>query len=271
MKNKNIDFKSRQLMRSCNKTYLATQFIPSKKSLIDNLDNANFIPYVTFLMVAFDYDGSPLLLLSELSEHTKNLEENNNASLLFYEEQKFEDFFPTFGKENYKNKKQFYEDPMSRPRLTVIGELHKIKSKYVKDRFISKHPISSLYANFGDMNIYKMFVKGGHLTGGFAKVNWFNRKDLIIKNFKNFEAQEFDIVNHMNDHHQSSINLFSEFLINGQHKKGDWKITGIDPEGFDIRLNNLTRRYFFEKQLEDSNELRKIFIKLHKKANEIMD
>ena len=99
MDNKNINFISRQLMRSSTKGYLSTEFCKKNKEKVKITHLKKPIPFSSFIMTAFDYDGTPLLLLSELSEHTKNIRDNNIASLMFYEEIKNESFFPTF---NYK-------------------------------------------------------------------------------------------------------------------------------------------------------------------------
>ena len=100
MRNEKIDYAARFLIRSCQKAFLATEL--SKKSLDKKtFTSKNSIPYSTFVMTASDYDGSPLILLSNLSEHTKNLKTNNLASLLFYEEQKDgEEFIIKFFLEN---------------------------------------------------------------------------------------------------------------------------------------------------------------------------
>ena len=92
MENEKIDQATRQLIRSSSRAYLATELNKeNKKKMIS--DNKIYLPYVTFVMVAFDYDCSPLLLLSDLSEHTKNLKNNNIISLLFCEEQRNEEIF----------------------------------------------------------------------------------------------------------------------------------------------------------------------------------
>ena len=266
MKNEKISFASRQLMRSSSRCYMATKLSNQNKTKMGLSIDETITPYVTFLMVAFDYDCSPLVLLSNLSEHTKNINENNTISLMFYEEIKNKELFQQFPKRYYPNPKIYYEDPMSRPRITVVGKLKKTKNSNHKKRFLLRHPASNLYANFSDMNIYKLHIQGGHLTGGFAQVNWFKKNELTIKNFKNFASDEEKIIAHMNDHHQESINLFSKNLVLGKHRKGDWKITGIDPEGFDIRLKDSLRRYYFEKKIKDTSELRKVFVKLHYRA-----
>ena len=41
----------------------------------------------------------------------------------------------------FDNKFSTYEDPMSRPRVTLIGELKKTKDPNHKKRFISRHPV----------------------------------------------------------------------------------------------------------------------------------
>ena len=77
-------------------------------------------------MTAFDYDLSPILLLSNLSEHTTNVINNSSVSLMVCEEKNLYNFFPKF---NNKFPNIDYEDPMSRPRVTLIGNLKKSSDK----------------------------------------------------------------------------------------------------------------------------------------------
>lgn len=257
-----IESAVRSMMRSSTRGYLGTEMSLTNTS---NENKKNKFPYVTFVMVAFDYDGSPLILLSDLSEHTKNLKKNNHVSILFYEEQRNLDFFPVF--EN-KDKSFEYEDPMSRPRLTVTGVLNKSGEKIHKMRFINRHPVSKLYAGFSDMNIYKLDISDAHLTGGFAKVKWFNNKDLLYQNICGFSDDEMTVLDHMNKEHKQSVNLFAKNLSEKKSIDSDWNLIGIDPEGFDLRSSSEVKRYNFSPPLKKSSELRKSFIKLHKSLSE---
>ena len=224
--------------------------------------------YSTFTLAAFDYDLSPILLLSDLSEHTKNIQKKNSVSLMLCEEKKLYKFFPKFD-----NKFSSYEDPMSRPRVTLIGKLKKTKDSNDRRRFISRHPASNLYANFKDMNFYKMDVKSAHLIGGFAQVKWFTSEDILCKNVSNFKNSEEDIINHMNLSHKTSIKIYIKNLMQNEipstQRKGDWNITGIDPDGFDLRKKKMTARYFFEREISNAKKLRGIFVSLHKEASKI--
>src|ERR1700721_3575277 len=58
-------------------------------------------PFASLVNVATDVDGTPLILISRLSTHTANLEDDGRASLLF----------ASVGR----------GDPLAYPRLTVLG------------------------------------------------------------------------------------------------------------------------------------------------------
>ena len=261
----NINYSARQLIRSSSRGFLSTQFDPTSFKISKINLKQNF-PYSTFTLTAFDYSLCPILLLSNLSEHTTNIKNNNLVSLMVCEEQKLYTLFPEF-----KNKNFDYEDPMSRPRITLIGRLNITNDENHKKRFLMRHPAAELYANFSDMNFYKLNIIGAHLIGGFASVKWFTKDQLVLKKLVNFKDSEEGIITHMNECHQKSIDLYISKLIkpsNSRSSKG-WKIVGIDPEGFDLRKKKFLARYFFEKKIQDAKKLRGIFVGLHNKAMKV--
>ena len=258
-----INYITKQLIRSSSRGYLSTHFDPNNFG-VKKINAKEIFPYSTFTLTAFDYDISPIVLLSNLSEHTTNINKNSLVSLMLCEEQKLYHFFPKF-----KNSSFNYEDPMSRPRITLVGNLKKTKDEKDKRRFISRHPASRLYSGFTDMNFYKMKIIGAHLIGGFASVKWFKKKDLITKETLGFNDSEENIIKHMNDCHQNSLNLYSTKLIKSDKKKKNWRIVGIDPEGFDLRNKDTLARYCFEESIADVKKLRGLFVSLHKKASSL--
>src|SRR5881227_500727 len=72
----------------------------SRAALATSLDGR---PYASLVATACDTDASPLLLLSDLAQHTKNLRADPRVSLLFEDVAGF-------------------ADPLAGPRLTVLGE-----------------------------------------------------------------------------------------------------------------------------------------------------
>lgn len=117
-------------------------------------------PYVSLVLVAFDGDGAPLLLLSRLAQHTKNLLADPRVSLLFD---------GTAG----------LEDPLTGPRLTVLGSAAPCSDPEALERYLVRHPSASAYAGFSDFGLYKVSVARGHSVAGFGRIAWIEAKALL--------------------------------------------------------------------------------------------
>ena len=113
------------------------------------LDRAAGFPFASLVTVATDLDGSPLLLMSQLSAHTLNLERDSRASLLLAQGGK--------------------GDPLAHPRLTVIGRAERTTEPRARGRFLARHPKAKLYADFADFSFWRLEIAGAHLNGGFAR------------------------------------------------------------------------------------------------------
>lgn len=117
-------------------------------------------PYVSLVLVAFDADGSPLLLLSRLAQHTKNLLVDANVSLLFD---------GTAG----------LDDPLTGPRLTVLGKITACPDPAALERYVARHPSAGVYAGFSDFRLYKVTIARGHYVAGFGQIRWIEAKDIL--------------------------------------------------------------------------------------------
>jgi hypothetical protein len=110
-------------------------------------------PYVSLVLVAFDADGSPLLLLSRLAQHTKNLLADPRVSLLFD---------GTAGP----------EEPLTGPRLTVLGSAAACADPQALERYLARHPSAATYAGFSDFDLYRVIIERGHYVAGFGQIRW---------------------------------------------------------------------------------------------------
>jgi putative heme iron utilization protein len=117
-------------------------------------------PYVSLVLVAFDADGSPLLLLSRLAQHTKNLLADPQVSLLFD---------GTAG----------LEDPLTGPRLTVLGRAAVHPDPKALERYVDRHPSAAAYAGFSDFRLYKVAVTRAHYVAGFGQIRWIEANALL--------------------------------------------------------------------------------------------
>src|SRR5271163_4874822 len=81
-------------------------------------------PYASLVAVACDIDASPLLLLSDLAQHSRNLAADNRISLLFDGDG---DHLPS-------------QDPLAAPRLSLLGETERSDDPRLLVRFVARHP-----------------------------------------------------------------------------------------------------------------------------------
>jgi putative heme iron utilization protein len=229
-----ISASARHLVRSVHYASLATVM----------RDNGG-APYASMVAAATDQVGHPILLLSDLADHTKNLKQDDRVSLLLMGD-------------------VADEDPMAGERLTLQGRLLRSDDPVLRQRYLSRHPAAALYADFADFGFYHMSVDRAHLVAGFGRIHWIDGDDLIIEPAAALQEAESEIVNHMNDDHADAIKLYATRLL--QCGDGDWRMTGVDPDGADLRLGNHVARLPFGQRVEESTDVRKELVRLVNQA-----
>jgi heme iron utilization protein len=203
-------------------------------------------PYASLVLVAADHDLSPILLISRLAEHTRAIERNDRVSLLFD---------GTAG----------LAQPLTGPRLSVLGRAAQSDGDRLKARFLARHPDAALYASFADFHIYRVAIERAHLVGGFGKIHWIAGADLLsAPPAAALIEAEAGIVAHMNDDHADALDLYATRLL-GQTSAG-WRMTGIDSEGLDLRREGLVQRLAFDHPIETAGEARKALVSLVARA-----
>src|SRR5579862_8084180 len=182
-------------------------------------------PYVSLVASACEPDARPLLLLSDLAQHTHNIVADPQVSLLF----------------EYTRTRP---DPLAVPRLTLLRRPERCEHPQAAARFVARHPASASYAGFADFHLYRVAIERGHLVAGFGRIAWIEAEHLRFQGDPSALAEaEAQIVAHMNADHAEAIALYAERLL-GQKGAG-WRMTGIDPEGVDLRREAETARLDF--------------------------
>lgn len=203
-------------------------------------------PFVSLVAIACDHDAAPLLLLSDLAQHTKNLLADRRVSLLFE---------ATAG----------YPDPLAGPRLSVLGHAERCDDPRAAARFTARHPSSARYAGFGDFHLYRVVVERGHLVAGFGRITWIEGSALRFGDGASaLAAAEADIVPHMNRDHADAVALYAERLL-GLPGTG-WRMTGIDPEGLDLARDGETARLDFATPVLSPAAARRTLVALAEEA-----
>lgn len=208
-------------------------------------------PFSSLVNVATDPSGAPILLMSQLSAHTRHLDADPRASILLARTGK--------------------GDPLAHPRLTVVGRMVKSagpEREALKARFLARHPKSALYADFGDFAFWRMEVESAHLNGGFAKAADYLWSDIAVPVDDASELLEVEAsaLEHLNNDHPDALSLYAEKLA--KEPAGRWRATGLDPEGLDLSAGDLTSRVVFPERITDAASLRRILGQLGKEARQ---
>ena len=200
-------------------------------------------PYGSLVMAACDFGANPLMLISDLAEHTKNLHADARASLLFDD---------TAG----------LESPLTGARVTVLGRPERCDDDRLKARYVARHPDAADYAGFGDFGLYRMAVERVHIVAGFGVIHWIDGADFRFdaSGAENLAEQEAGIVAHMNTDHGDAVALYAAIFAGREGNR--WKMTGIDPEGCDLRRGGEIARVDFDLPVGDAEAARSALIGL---------
>jgi putative heme iron utilization protein len=109
-------------------------------------------PFVSLVLLARSVDGEIILLLSDLSDHARNLQRDPRASLLM-------------------DGTLELKEPLTGPRLTLLGEVQVSPDQSGdKARYLAVHPEAELYAGFGDFRFYRFRILEGLFVAGFGRI-----------------------------------------------------------------------------------------------------
>ena len=232
---------ARRLIREADRATLATALARS--------DEAPDWPYASLVLAACRPDAGPLLLLSDLADHSRNIAADPRVSLLFD---------GTAG----------FADPLAGPRLTLLGRAEETDDAADRARYLARHPSAGAYAGFKDFRLYRIEVARGHLVAGFGRIHWLGASDILYDAAPAaaLAAREADILAHMNRDHAAAIALYAEHLL-GLEGAG-WVMTGIDPEGIDLRAGGRIARLPFARPVGDAEAARAELVRLAREARE---
>ena len=119
-------------------------------------------PFATLVALSVDGRGRPLLCLSALAEHTKNLDADGRSSVLFCDINA--------------------SDPISSARMTVMGVCARVPRAEVdsaRETFLAVHPAAASYASLADFAMWRLEVSGVRWIGGFGRMTWVTGADYL--------------------------------------------------------------------------------------------
>jgi heme oxygenase (biliverdin-IX-beta and delta-forming) len=203
-------------------------------------------PYCSLVNVATAPDGAPLLLLSKLALHTKNILVDARVSLMLDERKE--------------------GDPLEGARVMLMGTLAATANATAHTAYLRRHPEAEMYAGFADFAFYRMAIRRAHLVAGFGRIVDLTAADILIdvSDAAALLSAETEAIAHMNADHAEACRLYATKLLGGPD--GDWTCAGIDPEGIELQCGRTALRLAFPQRVTGPGPLRAVLKDLAAKA-----
>ena len=203
-------------------------------------------PFASLVTPAAAPDGSVLLLLSGLSEHTRHLRDEPRCAVM------------VAGQPTEPN-------PQTAPRLTVTGLAAPEPDPALKARWVALHPYAAFYAGFGDFQLWRVVPKAGLYIGGFASATRLRQADLAWDPaaVEEVAAAEPGVLAHCNDDHADALDRIA--AARGADGPG-WRMAACDVDGCDLAREDLVLRVPWSATAADAGGIRAELVRLTKIA-----
>jgi putative heme iron utilization protein len=232
------DFSAQRLARSLLRR--------SRQGALATLMPGSGDPYCSLVNVASNCDGSPILLISRLALHTRNILGDPRVSLMLDERAK--------------------GDPLEGARIMLAGRAEGADEPILRRRYLNAHPSAEVFVNFKDFSFFRIRPAAAHLVAGFGRIVDLNPEQFLtdISDADALLEAEQGAIEHMNADHREAMNLYATKLLGAE--EADWRCTGCDPGGMDMQAGAQTLRLDFPRRIVTPAALRKVLKELAEKA-----
>ena len=211
-------------------------------------------PYGSLVTIAFDDQGRPLLLLSDLAEHSGNLARRPEASVLVAE--------PIEAR----------AEPLAIGRVTLLGPCARVERgdrDVVRARFLETQPNASYYVDFDDFRFYRLETEAIRYVGGFGRMSWVGAAEYREAKPDPLAPAAEGILAHMNDDHADAVLAYAR-AFGAMPDATSATMTAVDRYGFELAAitpaGKRARRIAFDAPVTTTDEVRKAMVALVKRA-----
>jgi putative heme iron utilization protein len=199
-------------------------------------------PYCSLVNVATAACGTPLLLISGLAVHTRNILADPRVSLMLDERKP--------------------GDPLEGARVMLAGTAVRTDAAAARRRYLAHQPDAEMFAGFADFAVYEVRLLGAHLVAGFGRIVDLAAEDILtdLAGAATLLAAEPEVIAHMNADHAEACRLYATKLRGAAD--GDWRCVGCDPDGLDLQNGRLGLRLPFPQRVTSPGALRAVLKQL---------
>ncbi len=204
-------------------------------------------PFGSVVPYVLNQQGQPVILISTIAQHTRNIVFDNKVSLIVTE--------------------GGADDLQTVGRVTCVGDAHKLKEddQDAMQRYYEFFPQSRDYHKTHDFDFYSIELQRVRFIGGFGDIHWIAPDKFLLANPFSFEEEQ-RMIAHMNTDHADAIRHYCELYSIPVNPDQQPVMTGIDSEGFYIRNGKRISRIRFAQPVTTATEVRAVLVELARRA-----
>jgi len=213
-------------------------------------------PFGSLAPFGLDASGRPVLCISELAEHTRNLRADPRASLLVARP-------PAPG-----------ADPLAQPRLTLVGRAVPVPDAEAADAraaHLAGNPHAAGYVDYGDFSLWRLEVDSIRYVGGYGRMSWVDLPAWQAAEPDPVDPFAAGAVDHLNADHADACLLMVQRLA-GRNDAEAAVVTGLDRYGLDLVATGPSGpgrvRLGFDEPVSTPSEVRAATVALARRARE---
>jgi putative heme iron utilization protein len=200
-------------------------------------------PYGSALPHVTDHHGRPVVLISHLAEHTRNVEADGRVSFLV---------------------SGSGPDLQASPRAALVGDARPVDAEpTLQARYLRFFPEHAQYLEIGGFRFWTIEPVQVRLIEGFGSLHWITGQTFLA-NPGQMPAIETSVVEHMNQDHHSALVAYCRQFHNLQAQQVE--MIGIDCDGFDVRADDRLVRFRFEQPVTTAARARAALVALAREA-----
>lgn len=196
-------------------------------------------PFGSVTPFILDQQGRPVILISTLAEHTKNIAADARVSLIV---------------------QPFTTDMQEAGRATLVGKASRLPDKEaLGPRYLRYFPKAETYFAMHDFAFYRIEPERIRYIGGFGKIHWIEAASYLSAD-NALAEQETAILDHMNSDHADALFNYCRHFHGIQPTQAT--MIGIDADGFDVRADGRVLRFDFATPIVDAAGARKVLVEM---------
>ncbi len=204
-------------------------------------------PFGSVTTYMADHQGHPLIYISHLAQHTRNIKANPKISLLVSDDND--------------------HDINAGARLTLLGMAEELNQQDVEQYaplFFRRFPESKKYQSAHDFKFYRLQIKYIRYIGGFGQIFWLPTEQFLHQP-ASWQGHEQAAIEHMNDDHKDVLQLITKHQLGIDDSS--LTMTHIFTDGFLLNTDSHGHQYIpFTEKIINATDIRQVLVKMTQAA-----